>query len=155
MQWKISPEIKIYEALGCLADERLRKVDGEVRVYSSSGQKFYTVTFDEKKKAIMTNDNGSYWVGYLGYPAIAYLMSIDELPFNQKYAESLKGIAWKDINTKNKNDFEKTLLEVRWIIKNKGINLKEFDQFVEQVLREIKTKKFKLLGKKKQPPRGY
>ncbi len=155
MQWKVPPKIKIYEALGCLADGRLKKVDGEVRVYSSSGQKFYTVTFDEKKKAIMTNDNGSYWVGYLGYPAIAYLMSIDELPFNQKYAESLKGIAWKDINTKNKNDFEKTLLEVREIMKNKGVNLKEFDQFVEQVLREIKTKKFKLLGKKKQPPKGY
>ncbi len=155
MQWKIPPEIKIYEALGCLADGRLKKVDGEVQVYSSSGQKFYTVTFDEKKKAIMTNDNGSYWVGYLGYPAIAYLMSIRELSFNETYAESLKDIAWKDMNTKNKNNFEKTLLEVREIMKDKGINLKEFDQFVEQVLREIKTKKFQLLGKKKQPPRGY
>ncbi len=155
MHWKIPPKIKIYEALGCLADGRIKEAGGEVRVYSSSGQKFYTVTFDEKKKAIMTNDNGSYWIGYLGYPAIAYLMSIDELPFDQKYAESLKGIAWKDINTKNKNDFEKTLLEVRKIMKDKGVNLKEFDQFVKQVLWEIRIKKFKLLGKKKQPPRGY
>ncbi len=66
MYWKIPPKIKIYEALGCLADGRLKKVDGKVQVYSSSGQKFYTVTFDEKKKAIMTNDNGSYWIGYWG-----------------------------------------------------------------------------------------
>ena len=82
-------------------------------------------------------------------------MSIDELSFDQKYAESLKGVAWKDINTKNKNDFEKTLLEVREMMKKSGIDLKEFDKFVEQVLREIRIKKFKLLGKKKQPPRGY
>ncbi len=155
MQWKIPPKIKIYEALGCLADGRLRKIDGEMRVYSSSGKKFYTVAFDEKENAIMANDNGSYWIGYLGYPAIAYLMSIGGLSFNQKYAESLKGIVWKDINTKNKNNFEKTLLEVREIMKERGVNLKKFDQFVKQVLQEIKEKKFKLLGKKKQPPRGY
>ncbi len=155
MQWKIPPEIKIYEALGCLADGRIKEVDGELRVYSSSGQKFYTIIFDKKKNAIMANDNGSYWVGYLGYPAIACLMSIGELSFNQKYAESLKDIAWKDINTKNKNNFEKTLLEVREIMKKRGVNLKKFDQSVEQVLQEIKEKKFKLLGKKKQPPKGY
>ena len=90
-----------------------------------------------------------------GYPSIAYLMSIGELSFNEEYAESLKGIAWKDINTKNKNDFEKTLLEVREIMEKRGVNLKKFDKFVKQTLQKIKEKKFRLLGKKKQPPRGY
>ena len=97
IKWKLPPKIKIYEALGCLADGRLKEINSQIRVYSSSGNKYYNVTYDQSKQAIMANDNGSYWQGYLGYPAIAYLMSVEELPFDQKFAEGLKDIAWKDI----------------------------------------------------------
>ena len=72
MRWKNPPKIKVYEALGCIADNRIEVNENEAKVYSSSREKYYTVKYD--RNSIMSNDNGSYWVGYLGYPSIALLM---------------------------------------------------------------------------------
>ena len=103
--WKQPPFIKVYEALGAIADDRI-KIDGNsAKVYSSSGNKFYTVSYDPAGSSIMCNDNGSYWAGYLGYPAIAYLLKIGVIPFDLSLANLLKDIAWKDINQDFKNDF--------------------------------------------------
>ncbi|TSA58262.1 hypothetical protein D4R42_00070 [bacterium] len=155
MKWKLPPIIKIYEALGCLADGRLKVTDFEVRVYSSSGNKYYIVQYSESENAIMSNDNGSFWVGYLGYPSIAYLMKLGKLPFSKRYSEALKSIAWKDINTKNKNDFTKTMSEIDKIIKQRGINIKEFHDFIDKVEKAIKEKDLNLLGIKQNPPKKY
>ena len=155
MKWKLSPKIKIYEALGCLADGRLKITDSEVRVYSSSGNKYYTVQYSESENAIMSNDNGSFWVGYLGYPSIAYLMKLRKLPFSKEYSEALKDIAWKDINTKNKNNFTETMLEVDEIIKQRGIDIQKFHDFIDKVDKTIKEKDLNLLGMKQNPPKEY
>ena len=155
MKWKLPPIIKIYEALGCLADGRLKVTDSEVRVYSSSGNKYYTVQYSESKNAIMSNDNGSFWVGYLGYPSIAYLMKLGKFPFSKRYSESLKDIAWKDINTKNKNNFTKTMSEIDEIMKQRGINIKEFHDFIDKIEKAIKEKDLNLLGTKQNPPKEY
>ena len=53
--------------------------------------------------------NGSYWHGYLGYPAIAFLLTIEKLEYKKEYGKLLKGILWKEINQRFKNDFDKTL----------------------------------------------
>ena len=155
MRWKLPPKIKIYEALGCLADNRLEVTDSEIKVFSSSRNKHYTVKFDEKENAIMANDNGSYWVGYLGYPSIAYLMKIGKLPFNEEYSQALKNIAWKDINVKNKNNFEKSQSEIDFILEGKGINLKKFQAFVDSTFEAISMNGFALLNNKHLPPQGY
>ena len=155
MKWQIPPKIKIYEALGSIADERIEINEAKAKVYSSSKNKFYEIEYDEKNNSIMGNDNASYFVGYLGYPSIAYLMKIGELEFNEKYAEALKEIAWKDINQKNKNDFEKTTKEINEILIEKNINLDEFEKYLETVMNQIKSKQFNLLGKKRFPPKGY
>ncbi len=51
----------------------------------------------------MSNDNGSFYKGYLGYPAIGYLLLIGELDYSPIVAKKLKGLAWKDINQQFKN----------------------------------------------------
>ncbi|MFA6602048.1 MAG: hypothetical protein WCT02_04295 [Candidatus Paceibacterota bacterium] len=66
MKWKLPPPVKIYEALGSVADGRLEMLGNSARVYSSSRNKFYEVIFDPETKSIMANDNGSFWQGYLG-----------------------------------------------------------------------------------------
>ena len=73
----------------------------------------------------MANDNGSYWKGYLGYPSIAYLMKIGKINFNKEFSNLLRGIKWKDINQKFKNDFEKTKELIRKDLVLKGVNLRE------------------------------
>lgn len=153
MKWKLPPKIKIYEAIGAVADNRIEINCDLAKVYSSSGNKFYDVVYDSNKNQIMTNDNGSYWKGYLGYPAIAFLMKNKVLSYSREAGDLLKGVKWKDINQKFKNDFDKTL---NYILINKSesevVLLKEF---VEKVESEIKKLNIGMLGKKILPPDGY
>jgi hypothetical protein len=88
----------------------------EAKVYSSSREKYYTVTYDPANNAIMLNDNGAYWKGYLGYPGIAILLLTGFLPLQKEYSEILKDIPRKEINTKNNNDFEKTQKQIDTMI---------------------------------------
>ncbi len=153
MKWKISPKIKIYEALGCLSDKRIITSDREIKVFSSSRKKYYTVKYNGSQNAIMSNDNGSFWMSYLGYPSIAYLMSIGELPFNQEFSNALKNIPWKEINSKNNNDFKKTIAQIDRILINEGVDIRKFYQFINEVEKAIQEKRFNLLGEKQQPPK--
>lgn len=153
MKWLEPPIIKIYEALGAIADGRIEVSDNAAKVYSSSRNKFYEISYAPATRSIMANDNGSYWKGYLGYPAIAYLLATGVLPYRAEYGELLKDIAWKDINQKFKNDFEKTLtniLEPLPVTKRKGL-----EDYASALLENIHTLDFSLLGKKTLPPEGY
>lgn len=154
--WKAPPPIKVYEALGCIADKRIVEEEGEIRVYSSSRNKYYVIYYDEKNNAIVSNDNGSYYVGYVGYPAIAYLMLKEKLSFNQKYADALKHIHWKDLNTKFNNDY---FLVEEYIHKHHlqkyNISIKEFKNFIEKVLEEIQILQLQKLSFSSPPPREY
>lgn len=155
MKWKIPPRIKVYEALGAIADERIVVEDNTAKVYSSSRGKYYTVEYNPEERAIMTNDNGSYWVGYLGYPAISFLMLKKLLPYNETYAHVLRDIAWKDINVKFKNDFSKTEKLLEDIFTQKNIDVEEVHIYTQQILDEIKKLNLNLLGQKKKPPQAY
>lgn len=153
MKWKHPPIIKIYEALGSIADGRVEVLGSTAKIFSSSGNKFYTVNYDPNAKSIMVNDNGSFYKGYMGYPAIAFLMMIGELKYAPSVAEKLKGIAWKDINTKFENDFEKTLA---YIFAGKTSEDRiEIEEEVKKIGEQLKTKSYNLLGKKVRPPEGY
>jgi hypothetical protein len=153
MFWKQPPIIKIYEALGCIADGRLEISHNTGKVWSSNKNKYYTITYSPEENAIMCNDNGSYWVGYLGYPAIAFLMQAGVLSYSEEYAQALKGISWKKINTEFKNDFTKTETMVRDILVQQGLNLQSFDQYLTTVSEQIVTLKIKKLGPRITPPK--
>jgi len=155
MKWKIPPRIKVHEALGCIADGRIIVKGNEAEVFSSSRGKSYSVRYDPEKKAIMANDNGSYWVGYLGYPSIAFLMLKGVLKYNSKHAEALKGIPWKDMNQKFRNDFEKTEKYVNDIVGAKGIPIQELDKEIDGIYEQVKKLNLELLGEKTKPPEGY
>ena len=152
----VPPRIKVYEALGSLGDKRIELISPtEAKIFSSSGNKFYTVTYDPQHRAIMMNDNAAYWKWYLGYSWIAYLMMTKVLPYTESYAEALKGIAWKDINTQYKNDFDLTQKYVDELLIQKWIDLNEFSVFVDSVLMTIGQQPFAYLGKKTLPPKWY
>lgn len=153
MKWKIPSITKIYEALGTLADKRM-EVDGNTaKSYSSTRNKFYTITYNPTTNAIMSNDNSSFYKGELGYPSIALLMKLGVLSYDESCAAVLKDIPWKDINQKFKNNYEKAL---DFILSSKTeaerIKLKEF---AEKVYEEIKKLKINMLGIKTVPPVGY
>ncbi|MFA4817385.1 MAG: hypothetical protein WC608_01510 [Parcubacteria group bacterium] len=155
MKWKFPPKIKIYEALGVVGDKRITVSRNKAKVFSSSGNKFYEIEYDPKSGSIMSNDNGSYWQGYLGYPSIAFLMSREKIKYEAKFAGLLKGIKWKDINSKFKNDFSKTEAYIKEDLIRKGVNITEFENEITNIQEQIKTVKIGMLGKKKKPPQGY
>ena len=155
MFWKQPPIIKIYEALGCISDERIHIESNSAKVFSSSGNKFYTVTYDPTKNAIMCNDNGSYWADYLGYPAIAFLLAKDIIPYSPSSANILKDIKWKDINQQFKNDFAKTEKYCQDLVVSRDGNLPALLTTIAQIYKHLKETPLSLLGPKIKPPSGY
>lgn len=155
MQWKNPPLIKIYEALGAIGDNRITIADNTAKIFSSSGNKFYNVLYDHEANAITTNDNGSYWQGYLGYPAITFLLAKGYIPCNKIYADALMRIPWKDINTKYKNNFEKTIAHIHELLEKKQINLELFLKEVNRISDILSTLNLNKLGPTAKPPEGY
>jgi len=151
--WENPPITKIYEALGTVADGRL-EVDGSTaKCFSSSGNKYYEITYDKDTNSIMANDNASYWVGYLGYPSIAFLLKTGTLEYRENMGELMKGVHWKDINQKFKNDFDKALDFILEGLDAK--DRKDLDIYAENLLKEIVALKLEKLGKRALPPKGY
>lgn len=153
MEWKLPDKTKIYEALGAVADNRVIVDGNSAKVYSSSRNKFYNVTYDPNKKAIMSNDNSSYYKGELGYPSIAFLMMVNKLSYDEEIGSVLKDIHWKDINQKFKNDFKKAL-DYILSLKTEQEKLR-LDNLVNKVYKEVEKSNFVYLGEKIFPPEGY
>jgi hypothetical protein len=153
MKWKHPQIIKIYEALGTVADGRVKVSGDTAKVYSSSGNKFYDVSYNPEKNAIMSNDNGSYWTSRLGYPAIAFLFKINLLEYRPKLAKLLKGIKWKDLNQKFKNNFDKTLFYIEESLSPEKKS--ELTAYTREIDEKIKELNLSILGSRKKPPAGY
>jgi len=155
MQWKLSPRIKIYEALGAIGDGRIEMSGNSAKVYSSSRNKAYDVVFDEQTRTISANDNGSYWQGYVGYPAISYLMLHGTIAYNPQWTEFLKGFAWKEINTRFNNDFDKTAAYIREVLVEKfGVDLREFDAELDRIETQLQELALFMPKKRVPPPKG-
>lgn len=120
-QWELPPKAKIYEALSAVADGRVRIAGpGDARVTSSSGDKTYSVTWSEESNTIGSNDNASFWQGYLGYPIIAVLMTLRRVRCHADIARQLAGVPWKRLNTKFKRDYDRAIEHVLAEIEAKG-----------------------------------
>jgi len=123
--WQMPPPIKVYEAIGAIGDGRVRAADNSVApvgwdVVSSDGSKTYRVEISADGREITSNDNASYWQGYLGYPAIAVLIARGMLHAGAEATRSLAGIPWKELNRRFKNDYARTTAEVARIVAERG-----------------------------------
>ena len=87
------------------------------------------------------------------YPAIAFLMKSGIVSYDQSLATLLKDIAWKDLNQKFKNNFEKTL---EYVLSSKSKEDRaSLEAYVQKVQAELAALDLSLLGKKMKPPDGY
>lgn len=134
-EWKPTPEIKVLEALGCIADDRIRLTEDGAEVISSDGTRKYKVVFDGE--SIGSTDNGTRFRGYMGYPIIAYLMVKGLLPYDEKIAQGLKGFPWRRLNEKYKRYWivEKIALKR---LEERGVEEKRVKEFVRKVLGKLK-----------------
>ncbi len=135
------PRIKILEALGAIADKRIKLIDERrAEVISSDGTRKYTVIVDYNARRVFSNDNGTRFRGYVGYPIIAFLMLKGILPFDERLAQALKDIPWKKLN-----ETYKRYAIVEEIVKKKalekGVMPSELDAFVEKSMRLLRSLK--------------
>ncbi len=137
--WKMPPLIKVYEALGALGDGRVRIVDAEhATVTSSGGDKTYDVETRDGGRELSSNDNASYWQGYVGYPAIAVLLCRGIIPPSPGARDALAGIPWSELNHRFKRDYAKTLAEVESRLKQAGRDPDAIRAEAEAVMRALR-----------------
>jgi hypothetical protein len=151
MPWKHPPIIKIYEALGTVADGRIEMNGDSAKVFSSTGKKFYEVLYDPVANEIMCNDNSSYWQATLGYPAIAMLFKLGVLEYKPELARLLKGIVWKDLNTKIKNK-DQAIAHVEFALDDTDRD--HLHAYVAELDTQLKKLQLNLLGPRVRPPSG-
>lgn len=131
------PRIKVLEALGAIADGRIKLIsESEALVVSSEGDRSYRVYLDLGERVADSNDNGTTYRGYIGYPIIAFLMLRGAIPFRGDLAEALKGIRWRYLNERYKN--YSVVEEVIYReLRARSIDVNEVKKYVEEVLRDL------------------
>ena len=135
MYLKNPPRIKVLEALGAIADERVKVLnDNECEVISSEGDRVYKVVI--KGDLVSSNDNGTVYRNYIGYPIISCLMLLKRIPYNEKLSNALKGIPWRKLNEQYKS-YAKVEEIIFSIAKERGINKEELENFIKVVLYEL------------------
>lgn len=107
---KLPPIEKVFEAWTAIDDNRISLHENHADVASSDGTKGYKVKFDGNTYS--SDDNATYWRGYAGYPVLAVLMIKGVLPFDREEAELWRGVNWKEINSRYKNDYAKAVAEI-------------------------------------------
>ena len=112
----------------------------------------YQVEISRDGREISSNDNASYWQGYLGYPGIAVMLARGFYDPSENSVKAPAGIPWKEINRRFKNDYGKTIAEVMRRLKESGHDtdaVRAETEAILQALRQLKP----LRGKRQRPPR--
>lgn len=148
------PLVKVYEALGAIGDGRVRIANAHRSfVTSSDGSKTYEVETSEDGAEISSNDNASYWQGYLGYPAIAVMIARGLIRPDEAAVRALAGIPWKQLNTRYRSDYNRTIEDVARRAAERGcdpVALRAAVQAVLDSLRALAPRR----GPRRRPPRS-
>jgi hypothetical protein len=130
------PREKIHEALSAIADNRITMYDTYAEVSSSDNSKKYTVEWNDN--AYSSNDNATYWQGYPGYPVIAILLLQGKIKYDDSIVDYFKGIEWKKLNKKFKNDYSKSIESVYEELKNNNVNIDHIEEVISNIYNELK-----------------
>ena len=152
-KWKMPPKAKIYEALSAVADRRVTiKDETHANVQSSERDKTYSIEWSFDLKQITSDDNASFWQGYMGYPIIAVLLSLGKIKYREDLAACLSDVPWKRINTKFKRDYDKAVDSVLDEAATKGADREAIVQQAEDIYQQLGALKLERKGK---PPRRH
>ena len=133
MMKKFPPIEKILEAYTAIADGHVKLENDQALVTSSNEAKTYTVPFHDN--TYTSNDNASYWQGYLSYPGIAVLMLQGKLPYDKELAQQFAGVDWNKINQEYKRNYAQAADAV---MTAKGIDKKKAETELHHVYDALK-----------------
>ncbi|NOZ31396.1 MAG: hypothetical protein GXO68_05580 [Crenarchaeota archaeon] len=144
MKLRLPPHIKYLEAAGAIADGRVKilmheEARAEATVVSSSGERSYNVIVEKHGDKIVnaySDDNGTRYRGYIGYPIISLMMLIGWLPRDRSVEEALKGIPWKTLNEKYKK-YAIVMEHVYRQAEERGVSRKRLEEFIQVMKSEL------------------
>uniref|UniRef100_A0A7J3G764 Uncharacterized protein n=1 Tax=Caldiarchaeum subterraneum TaxID=311458 RepID=A0A7J3G764_CALS0 len=135
----VPPRVKVLEALGAVAGGRVKVVDERnCLVDASEGPRTYKVYVDVEKKIANSDDNGTFYRNYVGYPIIAFLMVKGLLSYDPALAAPLADIKWRTLNERYKSYWKVESL-IKKMLLEKGFRPEDVDRFVSKVLDELST----------------
>lgn len=124
--------------MGALADGRVKAVgEREAVVTSSEGDREYKVYVDLSKQAAYSDDNGTIYKGYVGYPIISFLMLKGVLPIDERLKDALRGIPWRRLNEHYKK-YEAVMEVIKRDLADRGIEPAYVDKYIDEILAELK-----------------
>jgi hypothetical protein len=147
--WKLPPEAKVYEAFSALADGRVHQAGpGRAEVVSSGGDRAYTVTWSGDRRALASDDNASRWQGYLGYPILAVLMDLGELPLDRAVVAPLAGVPWHELNRRFKRDYGAAVEHVLAGLEERGVGRAPIVAAADAVMARLSDLSLRRLGRR-------
>ncbi|MEM2024978.1 MAG: hypothetical protein QXW94_01650 [Desulfurococcaceae archaeon] len=134
------PRIKVLEAAGALGDRRIDILsETEAVVRSSMGDKEYRVVLigsNTNTFSAYSNDNGTVFRGYVGYPIVAFMMAKDILPVDNEVTRAVSGIPWKDLNERYKKySIVENIVLSR--AEKLGVSRAVIDEYINVVLKKM------------------
>jgi hypothetical protein len=139
---RLPPRIKVLEALSAIADGRVRREGDHYVIVSSDGSRSYTVYVDEGRGLVYSNDNGTVYRGYVGYPIMSVLMMLGKLSFDKELSDGLRGIPWRELNEKFKN-YNAVMEVIRGRVGEDKWPL--YERFIDKVLGELRRLNLRLM----------
>ncbi|MDW8084552.1 MAG: hypothetical protein RMI49_05080 [Candidatus Caldarchaeum sp.] len=131
------PRVKVLEALGAVAGKRVKILDqNNCLVDASEGPRTYNVFVDLSSQLAQSDDNGTVFRDYVGYPIIAFLMVLGKISYDQKIAELLASVKWRSLNERYKS-YAKVESVVKDMLAKQGVKPEEVEEFVAKVLQEV------------------
>ncbi len=138
---KLPPKVKIIEALSVVADERITIEDLLSKewkcISSSTPWKVYKIIYNEKENQISSNDSWSMNQGFLWYPAIAFLLKIWKLKYEEPILEMVKDTDWIKIKWLVHKDYESSYRLILWNLHMQWYNVDYFISQIENIYNKI------------------
>lgn len=133
--WKMPPIEKVPEAFSAIADNRVEMSEDHALVYASDRGKSYKVTW--RDGVYNSDDNGSRWQGYTGYPIIAVLMLQGRLPLDREIVREFANVDWGALNKEFKRKYDQSLALVMRGIAERGGDCARIDREINCVYQAL------------------
>jgi hypothetical protein len=142
MPLSMPPRVKVLEAAGAVAGNRVRVLsDQQAEVKASEGDRVYNVFLDLDRMLADSDDNGTTYRNYVGYPILAFMMVKGVLPYDEEVGRALKDVKWRTINElfKNYGLVERYIKEE---LRRIGVAPERVDSYVASVMESLGRMRF-------------
>jgi hypothetical protein len=103
---------------------------------------------------VAANDNASYWQGYLGYPAVAVLLTVGALRADEAIVGLFAGVPWHELNARFKRDYDAVVDSVLTSLEERSADRARIVAEVDGVMAQLAALELARPARGRRPPQG-